>query len=289
MKSVITTALLCAAAVSANASWSTNLWEDRNTYQYDVVNQKTLVPTRDTGLKFWETQGTSIEVNAHFDNSITIDFKKDARYELTYQIQVWGNPTDNGYPYCNLSLVTSSDDATILFGNSKTTACQLGIVVGKDVNSQPGMQSLCADSCGGQVYSTSQKGQISEGPYTYKLIFETFSDANIDDKIYFGVTKNGVSHTLDIVRAKHLGLGGYDSKVFNDIGFHLNGADFVNEAGSATVDGLGGVRLLQNGSSITEYSRTVIPTPDVPEPSAFGLLAGLGAIALAVSRRRRSR
>jgi len=27
----------------------------------------------------------------------------------------------------------------------------------------------------------------------------------------------------------------------------------------------------------------------VPEPSAFGLLAGLGAIALAVSRRRRSR
>lgn len=47
------------------------------------------------------------------------------------------------------------------------------------------------------------------------------------------------------------------------------------------------VVLVSSGTGA--YSATVSVTTTIPEPSAFGLLAGIGALALVVSRRRRSR
>ncbi|MBQ6704869.1 MAG: PEP-CTERM sorting domain-containing protein [Opitutales bacterium] len=88
----------------------------------------------------------------------------------------------------------------------------------------------------------------------------------------------------------HFGFGGDTSKVFDDIGFHIKGASYTNA--TETVGNQIGVTLLTDDATFTKYSRTDTPVtnePNVPEPSAFGLLAGLGAIALAASRRRRSR
>jgi len=49
------------------------------------------------------------------------------------------------------------------------------------------------------------------------------------------------------------------------------------------------VSMKNDGSSKSSIGYFGISDMTIPEPSAFGLLAGLGAIALAVSRRRRSR
>lgn len=298
MKNIVTTALLCAAAVSANAAWTTthqnSIWEDKTKYEYTQTGSVALVP-KDGGRTYWQSQGFSTAQDINFDNSVAIDFSKDARYELTFRVRYRGSITNNTLPYCNLSLVTSGNDASILFGNSDDAICQLGVVVGKDVTATSAKESLCANSAGSQVFSTGWSQNIYSEYYTYKLIFETFSDSSINDKIYFGVTTtHGETQSKLNIDASMLGLGGYDSKVFNDIGFSISGADFTVEGGTETVDNQKGVILLHDGSSLTTWDRKVIPEPEpeepaVPEPSAFGLLAGLGAIALAASRRRRSR
>ena len=265
------------------------------TYTYSDASTVSLVP-KDGGLTFWESQGQS-EVNVHFDNSVEVDFTKDARYELTFRVSFFGQPNNGGYTYCNLSMVTSGNDASILFGNAANNVCQLGVVVGKDVTATGAQESLCANSAGNQKYSTNWTQAVAAGFYTYKLIFETFADESINDKIYFGVTNENTGQTGSFLNlnASHLGLGGYNSKVFDDIGFHILGSDFLTDGGTEVASGQGGVKLLHDGSTLTTWTRTQTPVeqipeaPDVPEPSAFGLLAGLGAIALAVSRRRRSR
>ena len=298
MKSIITTVLLGVAAVSANA-WTTaqqsQIWMQNTetmTYEYTEVSKESLVPANG-GYTFWESQGISAAQDINSPVSTKIDFSQDARYEFKFNVSFWGTSTNGALPYCNLTLVTSSNDASILFGNADDNHCQFGVIPNRDVTATPGEESLCVNSAGTLVYSTSWTTPMTTGFYEYTLIFETFSDAATEDKIYFGIKNTGTGQSVSMLRANasHLGLGGSNSKVFDDIGFSIYGADFTSEGGTDTVGGQGGVKLLSNGSTLTTWTRTATPVeePEVPEPSAFGLLAGLGAIALAVSRRRRSR
>ena len=82
---------------------------------------------------------------------------------------------------------------------------------------------------------------------------------------------------------KFAGIGFAHNAYFDAYGFLLH-----NDGGAvATAEKMSGY----------EYSRVkrevitpeVPPVPDIPEPSAFGLLAGVGALALVAARRRRSR
>ncbi|MBQ9758427.1 MAG: PEP-CTERM sorting domain-containing protein [Opitutales bacterium] len=302
MKNIITTALLCAAAVSANAAWSTSqstsIWEQNTstmTYSYTEDSKIQLVPNRG-GLAYWETEGASQQIDIHCPDSVKIDFAKNARYELTYKVRVYGNLADGSFPYVNLTLVDSGNSVSMLFGNSKATDCQFGAILNRDVTTSPQKESLPAESCGTRVWSTLNQGPLSsavDGLYSYRLIFETFEDSTVKDKIYFGVTTpSGSSKSFLLLNSGHIGMGGDTTKVFDDIGFSISGADFTSDGGS-TLDGLGGVKLIAKDSTFTTWTREHTPVeqeqPNVPEPSAFGLLAGLGAIALAASRRRRSR
>ena len=298
MKNIITTALLCAAAVSANAGWvaanDSKVWEDRTKYDYTVSVQERLVPM-DGGLIYWQSEGlANLREDIHCSSNFKINFAENARYELKFKVSYYGSGTNGGLPYCNLSLVTSGNDATLLFGNADTSLCQLGVVFG-DVPNSLAKESLVANSAGNSVFSTSWSQNLYSSYYTYTLIFETFEDANIADKIYFGVTvPDGQTQSVLRVTSNDLGLGSPHNKVFDDIGFSIGGADFQSGSITNTVDNQKGVMLTRHDSSFTKWTRTEKPqepdpAPDVPEPSAVGLLAGLGTIALAVSRSRRSR
>lgn len=212
------------------------------------------------------------------------------RYEIQYRVRFDGNVWNGSVHYCNLSLVEEGNQASILFGNTANTACQIGSILHKDVNSTNAHESLAAGSCS-HVYSTNWAGGVTAGIYTYRLVFETFADNNIKDKVYYSVTNGNKTGSLQAdLNSGHFGFGGDTSKVFDDIGFHIKGASDTNA--TKTVGNQIGGTLLTNDATFTKYSRTDTPVtnePNVPDPSAFGLLAGLGAIALAASRRRRSR
>ena len=72
------------------------------------------------------------------------------------------------------------------------------------------------------------------------------------------------------------------------------GIKFAQYSDSSTNDTLGVWNTVSNDTTATEWGAQFAPvvtittsSPAVPEPSAFGLLAGLGALALVASRRRR--
>lgn len=295
MKNIITTALLCAAAVSANAAWTTThqttIWEDSSKYEYSEGTTVQLM-SNNGGQHFWDSRGQSTELKLDCNSGVVVDFTQDARYEISFQVRYLGTLNNGAFPFCNLTLVSSGDDVSLLFGNSTTTTCQFGAILGSDVTKTSKIESLANGSCGKTVWSTGWSGPVASGnTYTYKLIFETFSDDNIKDKIYYGVSSGNQTSSFLILNSGHIGMGGDTSKIFDDIGFSIQGDSFVSAGGEATTNGAGGVRLMSNSSTFTTWQRSEIPEeqPNVPEPSAFGLLAGLGAIALAASRRRRSR
>ncbi len=64
---------------------------------------------------------------------------------------------------------------------------------------------------------------------------------------------------------------------------HSNLFNYVDLTGDFTF------RPNSGATEISNISISVCETPDVPEPSMFGLLAGLGAIGLVATRRRRNR
>ena len=136
----------------------------------------------------------------------------------------------------------------------------------------------------GALWTVFDNNQFNSGNYKLEIVIESFADASRPDMVYFFVetpdgtaAKHGEAWTMDA-----LGFG--NNAYFDAYGFVLH--DDVNSTatpGTATAN---------------EYSRVkreVVPStptpepsdPNLPEPSAFGLLAGLGAIALATSRRRR--
>ena len=297
-KSFLTTAaLVIAGSIAANAAWTTanqsQIWmQDTETvdYTYTEETKRTLAPTNTGGSITWRSTGVSNEVNIHC-YGFTVDFTKDARYEIEFTVRFDGNPTNGSLPYCNLTLVNTGNDVSLLFGNADNSQARLGVALNKDVTSTPAHESLCSPSTVGSLMYSSNLGGIATGDtYTYKIIFETFSDSNVNDKIYFGVTKSdGTTGYLLAVDSSHLHCGGHQNQVFDDIGFSLKGDAYqgsINSVTNQTLNGQGGVTMLSTNTSFTSWNRTATEKP-IPEPSAFGLLAGIGALALVASRRRR--
>ncbi|MBQ8722808.1 MAG: PEP-CTERM sorting domain-containing protein, partial [Opitutales bacterium] len=159
------------------------------------------------------------------------------------------------------------------------------------------------------------------GEYDILLAYYQVNGSNYNVNA-FELVKTDAGLTLELVRGGALSstdltnkvtMGKSDSSVFK-----ANDADYVlSQAGTYTVDYLGGTNesaaadlyfggvkvasftggshnmngAQQGGNTLnlvlnSSYSTTYLKP--VPEPSAFGMLAGLGALALVAARRRRS-
>ena len=240
--------------------------------------------------------------------SYTIDTNQDARHEIIIRFTTSGG----GYGTSNqpiLNFYLSGGGKSVLVGNYYKNNGEAGAARMQLFNGDASQGSRQGGSLTyilndgystkagsayqtptGTYYTASGGSKISDGTHCYKIIVETYKDSS-DDKIalrYEG--PNGTNQTGDALLSS-LGITSLTS-----IGYFLG-----NEGGTVTLDGGSA-----GTSGVYTYSRIVTPTvnpepeiptepiippgdPSVPEPSAFGLLAGLGAIALAASRRRRSR
>ena len=293
-KSFLTTAaLVIAGSIAANAAWEPwdgSQMQNTDTVTYSYQNNGTTNPiTGNFAYYYIGSTGASNEVIRELPG--TIDFRQDARYEITFRMDHY-DYSSGDYPASGtLCFVNSNNDVSLMFGNSRDAMGRLGCILGQDVTNSQGQQNLVNTSTGGNFW-TAQKGtamSYGNGNYQYRIIFETFSDSSIADKIYFEV-KNIDTQTVSYfnIKSTDLGCGAPNDQVFDDLDFVLIGAQ-RSGTGNTTTNGNPGVDLVGKANgvhtvSFTSYTRTETV---IPEPSAFGLLAGIGALALVASRRRR--
>ena len=311
------TSLVFAGALVANASLpemanGANTW-DHNGSRYTKVGSIEIGTTA-------KTEGWDLDYNFYTDlatSGLNVKFHETARYEIQYKVK-FDNITVNGsqLPLVNFYLSTGSASTTAQLGTSlmigngyNSTAanpfvCALGVFDLNVCNSGNGgkdgtyntfdhsLNDLTSYEDPVGIYTAHNNGddgnRVTAGTYTYTIIIDTVSGSN-QDTIRVYAQKDGTStvYSTPAITTSHIdSIAPYDIQEvsLNGMGFMTLGADFdtVLENTASVVSG-----------TFTKYSKGAIPTepepeePTVPEPSAFGLLAGLGAIALTASRRRR--
>lgn len=228
-------------------------------------------------------------------DSMSIDLTQNARYEFKFEVtstagQDWAHPTVNIY--------LSGSNKSVLFGNyylnysygSAGVGIYTGPVSGGNTvgGSNTYLLNSELNSTPGAVYvspsgSTLLGGaKFAQGTHTYRITIESYSDSDKDDVIMFYYNGAGGEIKREMT-LKELGFG--NSAYFDSFGFFT----FADAGSSVKVTSAQGYKYNRAENPPVEPTPDQPIVPDVPEPSAFGLLAGLGAIALGVSRRRRFR
>lgn len=291
---LVFTGTLSASAIEtwiANNTWMQSTNETKYEYSEGTTSE---FYGREQMLTGTKSNGISTEVKHHLPGTIVVDGTKDARYHITFELGFYGgNPSGNNHASGILSLVSADNQVSLLLGNDTDTMCRLGCILGSDVNATPYLEHFTTNSTGKNHWTAFQGNPLktyTPGEYQYHLIFETFADNSIDDKVFFGVeceTTGKVGYFS--LNLSQMGMGGANGKVWDDIGFNLvgseNGGLNQNTPGVMVVGNENGVMQ----SKMTTYTRTAtkIEQPAVPEPSAFGLLAGIASLALVAARRKR--
>ena len=237
----------------------------------------------------------------HHRKNTTIHLNKDARYEVNFEFYLSQGGSTGDQAMAGMYL--AGDRGSVFFGNVQRNRnddrrdavlvkYEADIAEGNDDNltqiyfpngefssklSAPFYYNAPHSSQFYTVVNGNTDNAFDSGNYKLTLIIESFADANTQDMLYlYASTPDGTSSF--VAQQGLLGLGFTTDAYFDAYGFVLHN----DGASTATAQKMAGY----------EYARSLKPTevvPDIPEPSAFGLLAGIGGLALVAVRRRRSR
>lgn len=278
-KSIATTAFFLAAAALANAEVPAEIeWTSAAfTLTYSVTNDG----NSNNGLDAGRAGFGSITV---YGQSLTVIDSSQYDWQISFQLDnVYSSSTDlavfstsgqsNGTGFRIVTTKTASGyTAELNYGGDDNQASKAtyltGVEAGSDTDIDAAKQKL--ENC-----------ETGNSPATVALTWI----AN-ENRLYLSIDSSNVAGTPS--STKWIAYDVSDSNTYSSKHLSLNTvSDIANVDTLASVFWSNGGAT--NGEALQNISLKVHAVSAVPEPSAFGLLAGLGAIALAVSRRRRSR
>ena len=237
----------------------------------------------------------------HHKQNTTIELNKDARYEVNFEFKLTQGGSTGDQAMAGMYLAGSK--GSIFFGNAQlnrnddrrdAVLVKYGADISKGNDDDytqiyfPNGEFLDSNKMSAPFYynaphATQRYTVVSQsdnafesGVYNLKIVIESFADKDKQDMLYLYARTPDGEKWLTVQGLD--GLGFTTDAYFDAYGFVLHN----DGASTATAQKMAGY----------EYARSLKPTeivPDIPEPSAFGLLAGAGALALVAARRRRSR
>ena len=243
----------------------------------------------------------------HHRQNTSIDLGIDARYEFGFNFKLDQSKGGNG-DLSMAGMYLAGSGGSIYFGNAQlgryddrrdavlvkynADIAEYNDNYGQDVFFPNGEFEYKLSSpydynspVNGQWYTVvgGNDNTFDSGTYRLEIVIESFADESRADILYlYASTPDGERYIWPT--DNFAGIGFAHNAYFDAYGFLLH-----NDGGAvATAEKMSGYEYSRvKREVITPEVPPVVP--DIPEPSAFGLLAGAGALALVAARRRRSR
>ena len=279
-------------------------WDYHHVHESHYASNDSGSWTGNIGYHGAHTTGTHFTGITHYQNQnlTSINLGINARYEFYFEFNLNQSQSGNSGDQAMAGMYLAGSGKSIYFGNAQldnngNRRSAVAVVYNADIadynddngqyvyfpNDEFNYKLANAGTYKGDTtnFYTAVAGTgnntFDGGTYKLTVIIESFADTSQNDLLYFH------AHTPEGSASQTWNLSAMtvaSAQSFDNFGFilHKDGATTA----SAT-------RMMAY-----EYSRSLKPTEpevllDIPEPSAFGLLAGIGGLALVAARRRRSR
>lgn len=201
-----------------------------------------------------------------------INFGEDAKYVIGYGIRYGGS--SNQANISNVMFAFSGKDYSLVVGKSRENRLCVGEIQGGFFSTETNTPYTFSDAMYTKIpeMTVLDSAWQTSGNYTYEITLETSSAGPDKISVYIQELNKTYDYTVKSANDAAMSL----------IGFQMYGINYSSKVEAAES------AMLASWVAVQKYVKySPEPEPRLPEPSAFGLLAGTFALTLASSRRMR--